>query len=172
MNTALLLIGFAYEGMHITNPFADETGRDTVSPNYYGFTIMDTGSRCEAWVKDVEDGCQIWLTDTSGMALPDDTEVRMGEVIIALRDPNGEEIKTNLLSDVYDQSAPEEPEEKFDYGYWRLQLQCWQRGETNFTSRLFDLICKADLGNRALIAKGFPDAVKAHKLWDTGGIKL
>lgn len=171
MNESKELIGFAYEGMHITNPFADETGREQVDPSYYGFFVIDTGGGCRAWCKDLDGGQCVWLTDISGLELPDAADIRLGEVIIGLRE-SGEELQTNLLSDVYDQSAPEEPEEKFDYGYWQMQLQCWQRGETNFTSRLFDLICKADLGNRALIAKGFPDAVKAHKLWDTGGIKL
>lgn len=45
-------------------------------------------------------------------------------------------------------------------------LYCWKFSNTNcFSNMLFDLLCKADLGNRRLIAKGFPDHVKAFEMW-------
>lgn len=42
--------------------------------------------------------------------------------------------------------------------------------ETNFTSQLFRLIAKADMHNRVLLRKSFPNAVKAYEhYFYTGG---
>lgn len=56
--------------------------------------------------------------------------------------------------------------------YWTLQLKQWQYGANHFTARLLDLIAKADLGNQRLIAKGFPEAVQAYKMFMSGEIDI
>lgn len=47
------------------------------------------------------------------------------------------------------------------------ELYYWQYGTnpTNFTSRLFDLMTKADIQNRCLLAIAFPFESKALELW-------
>ena len=41
--------------------------------------------------------------------------------------------------------------------------------QTNFGTKLLVLIAKADLHNRALIRKGFPNAVKVFEYWQETG---
>lgn len=59
-----------------------------------------------------------------------------------------------------------------DMQYWKTQLRGWQHGANWFTTNLLDLISRADMGNRALIAKGFPEAVLAYELWVAGDLKI
>jgi hypothetical protein len=52
-----------------------------------------------------------------------------------------------------------------------VDLELVVRGDhvTNFHAQLFRLIGKADLHNRALIRKGFPNAVKVFEHWQETG---
>ncbi len=46
------------------------------------------------------------------------------------------------------------------------ELYYWQRCDgTNFTSLLYTLISKADIGNRARLASAFPNEDLAFRLW-------
>lgn len=47
------------------------------------------------------------------------------------------------------------------------ELYYWQFGSnpTNFTSRLFELMAKADMENAARLAKAFPIEAQAFLLW-------
>lgn len=46
------------------------------------------------------------------------------------------------------------------------ELYFWKNGTAgSFTSCLFELIGKADLHNKELISKSFPNVVKAYDLW-------
>jgi hypothetical protein len=39
---------FEHEGIEIVNPIMSPDSRGQISPEYYGFTIWDTGSGCKA----------------------------------------------------------------------------------------------------------------------------
>lgn len=43
---------FAADEIQINNPFHCEAGHDSCSPDYYGFTVWETGGGCTAWRRD------------------------------------------------------------------------------------------------------------------------
>lgn len=46
-----------------------------------------------------------------------------------------------------------------------IDIPQWLNGCHNFTSRLFELIHRADKINREKLRAGFPDEVKAYEIW-------
>jgi len=46
-----------------------------------------------------------------------------------------------------------------------FELKVWRNGGDSFTSKLFDLICKADLGNRNKLRQAFPSEVAILEEW-------
>jgi hypothetical protein len=51
-----------------------------------------------------------------------------------------------------------------------FELYCWQFSNTGcFHNMLFDLIQKADLSNRRLLSKAFPEEVEAFEIYQHKG---
>ena len=71
-------MSFIFDGVHIMNPTLSEDGRFSVSPAHYGFTIEGTGGGCTAWVKHLEDGNVLVLTDEGGCSHNLDESLMMG----------------------------------------------------------------------------------------------
>jgi hypothetical protein len=55
--------GFEFADCAIVNPTASECGRFSVSPAYYGFTVVDLNGHRTAWCKDLADGVRLFLID-------------------------------------------------------------------------------------------------------------
>lgn len=62
---------FEHNGMAIHNPMLSCCGRFEVSPETYGFKVVETGGGCKAWRLDLEHGDYILLTDEDGISLPE-----------------------------------------------------------------------------------------------------
>lgn len=54
--------GFEFEGDNIVNPTMSPCGRFFVSPEQYGFSIIDTGGGYTAWWRQLEGDSYIMLT--------------------------------------------------------------------------------------------------------------
>lgn len=58
---------FSHNGMQIDNPTISECGRFNVSPEYYGFTIWETGGGCTAHGREfVLEGRKVLMLITNG----------------------------------------------------------------------------------------------------------
>jgi len=65
------MITFDQGGTSVANPFLSECGRFDVAPSEYGFEAADTGGGAKALIKMLPEGDAIWITDESGMSIPD-----------------------------------------------------------------------------------------------------
>lgn len=64
-------MSFVHNGIHIMNPTLSEDGRESVSPEHYGFSIEQTGGGSTAWVKYLENGHVLVLGDSKGKCTHD-----------------------------------------------------------------------------------------------------
>jgi hypothetical protein len=71
-------MSFIFNDVHIMNPTLSEDGRFSVSPAHYGFTIESTGGGSTAWVKRLDDGNVLVLTDEGGCSHNLDESLMMG----------------------------------------------------------------------------------------------
>lgn len=71
-------MSFVFNDVHIMNPTMSEDGRFSVSPKHYGFTIEGTGGGCSAWVKRLDNGNFLVLTDESGCSHKLDDSLMIG----------------------------------------------------------------------------------------------
>lgn len=71
------MIPFDHNGQNIYSPFLSECGRFSVDPAQYGFVLAETGGGCKALIKTLPKGDQIWITDSSGCAVPESAEDAM-----------------------------------------------------------------------------------------------
>jgi hypothetical protein len=71
-------MSFIFNDVHIMNPTMSEDGRFSVSPAHYGFTIESTGGSSTAWVKRLDDGNVLVLTDEGGCSHNLDESLMMG----------------------------------------------------------------------------------------------
>lgn len=53
---------FEFQGSRISNPCASECGRRVVSPQHYGFEILNTGGNCTAWCRRFADDMLMLVT--------------------------------------------------------------------------------------------------------------
>jgi hypothetical protein len=75
------MIHFSHEYTDITNPTSDEAGFGIVTPDYYGFSVWDSGGGCTAWRKDLPDGTYLLITSTDGGSHEYDTEFLYGHYL-------------------------------------------------------------------------------------------
>lgn len=83
------MIYFEHQGVAIFNPFLSGCLCFAANPEQdYGFVAWSTGGGCEAWVKPLENGHQVRLTDRDGARLP----ASAADALIGYFDLEGNEI--------------------------------------------------------------------------------
>lgn len=86
------MIYFMHNCQTIFNPLG--TSEAPVDPVIYGFEVSETGGGAKALIKVLEDGSSVWLTDETGMNLPDPTSQSN---LIGYRDVHGNELACHTL---------------------------------------------------------------------------
>ena len=67
------MISFDHNGTTIWSPFLSECGRFAASPRHYGFILKET-TEGTAWVRELEGGITLEITDQSGAHAPESND--------------------------------------------------------------------------------------------------
>lgn len=87
------LISFVQNDVTNFNPFISECGRFTLEPSHFGFEKASTGGGYVAWIKQFDNGWQIWVVSQ------DETEYATGENtdVIGLFNDEGIQVDAHYL---------------------------------------------------------------------------